>query len=132
MIQRTRSHPHQYLIFARLRIRNIFISQNFRPTKLMNADCFHVFSLEPQRLKPAIRLAPGGTARSRALPETVYETSSNTNLKFQRSLALTPTLTSRKDEVGLTDRAVPNWFSAKSPGVMTRGFCFPMAFDSHC
>ncbi len=41
MIQRTRAHAHQHLILARLRIGHIFVSQNFRPAELMNADGFH-------------------------------------------------------------------------------------------
>ena len=41
MVQRARPYPQQHLIFTRLGIGNIFINQNFWPTKLMNADCLH-------------------------------------------------------------------------------------------
>ena len=41
MIQRTCPHTHQNLIFAQLRIGDVFVGQNFRSAELMNTDCFH-------------------------------------------------------------------------------------------
>src|SRR3984893_8749858 len=41
MIQRAGSHSHQHLVLARLWIRYIFVSENFRTTELMNANRFH-------------------------------------------------------------------------------------------
>jgi hypothetical protein len=32
--------------------------------------------------------------------------------------------------LGLADRVLNYWFNAKSPGVMTRGFCFSLRIDS--
>ena len=45
MIERARLHSHQHLIFARLRIGNVFIHQDFGSAELMNADGFHVHFL---------------------------------------------------------------------------------------
>ena len=41
MIQRTGAHSNQHLIIADLWIGHIFVSQNFRPAELMNADSLH-------------------------------------------------------------------------------------------
>ena len=41
VIQRARPHPHQHLIFARLGIGNLFVTQDLRTTKLMKANRFH-------------------------------------------------------------------------------------------
>ena len=41
MVYRTGSHANQHLIFARLRVGNIFIDENFGATELMKADSFH-------------------------------------------------------------------------------------------
>jgi hypothetical protein len=35
------SHAHQNLIFARLRIRNVFVAECFWPAKFVDADGFH-------------------------------------------------------------------------------------------
>ena len=45
MIEGACLHPHQHLIFARLRIRHVFVHQDFRPSELMNANSFHVHAL---------------------------------------------------------------------------------------
>ena len=42
MIQRAGAHAHQHLIFARLCVGNVFVGEDFRSTKFMNADGFHV------------------------------------------------------------------------------------------
>jgi hypothetical protein len=34
-------HAYQNLIFARLRIRNVFVAEHFGPAKFVNADGFH-------------------------------------------------------------------------------------------
>ncbi len=41
MIQRAGTHAHQNMVLAQNRIGNVFVLQDFRTTKLMNADCFH-------------------------------------------------------------------------------------------
>ena len=41
MIERARPHPYQHLIFAQLRVGNIFVCQNLRSAELMNTNCFH-------------------------------------------------------------------------------------------
>ena len=41
MVERARFHAHEHLIFARLRIGNVFVGENFGPTELMNANGFH-------------------------------------------------------------------------------------------
>src|SRR5580704_9639248 len=54
MIQRASAHPHQHLIFSRLRIGHVLVSENFRPTELMNANGFHSDnSFGRQRLEPS-------------------------------------------------------------------------------
>jgi hypothetical protein len=45
MIERAGFHPHQHLILARLRVRDVFVRQNFRATELMNANGSHKASL---------------------------------------------------------------------------------------
>src|SRR5205823_4127525 len=44
VIQRAGTHANQHLIFAKLRVRHILVAQDLRPAKLVEADCFHVFS----------------------------------------------------------------------------------------
>ena len=34
-------HAHQDLIFSRLRVRNIFVAEDFRPAEFVNANSFH-------------------------------------------------------------------------------------------
>src|SRR5579863_1781367 len=41
MIQGASAHPHQHFIFSRLGIGHVFVSENFGPTELMNANGFH-------------------------------------------------------------------------------------------
>src|SRR5438094_8332124 len=44
MVQGASSDANQHLILARFRIRNIFVAQDFRTAKFVNADGFHVSS----------------------------------------------------------------------------------------
>ena len=48
MVHRTGLHPHQHLVFSRLRVGDVFIPQHFRPAKLMNANSFHRYFSEAQ------------------------------------------------------------------------------------
>ena len=49
MVERAGPHPDQDLIFARLRIGDVFVLQNFGATELMEADGFHILSLSQKR-----------------------------------------------------------------------------------
>src|SRR6516164_6023740 len=41
MVHRTRSDPHQDLVFARLGIRNILVTKHLRSAEFMNDCCLH-------------------------------------------------------------------------------------------
>ena len=41
VVERAGLDAHQHLIFARLRVGDVFVGQNFGTTELMNADGFH-------------------------------------------------------------------------------------------
>src|ERR1700685_214411 len=62
VIERASAHSDEHWIFARLRVGNIFVSQDFRPTEFVQANSFHIFIGSVKRLL-AIRLgsSPNGT-----------------------------------------------------------------------